>query len=153
MYESIILVMFPQQKGINHGRSYTTKLLPIKRTRRLRKDFSRAAKVDNGYNSCYKIQYKGEVAEWSKAPVSKTGIRETGSRVRISPSPQIETSSLVRAAARNAADEWAGKRCRRCAAKWNGAAACKTEKREGFVPCFKSKNYLYVQTKIFSIRA
>ena len=30
----------------------------------------------------------GEVAEWSKAPVSKTGNRETGSRVQIPSSPQ-----------------------------------------------------------------
>jgi hypothetical protein len=30
----------------------------------------------------------GEVAEWSIAPVLKTGIPERGSRVRISPSPQ-----------------------------------------------------------------
>ena len=29
----------------------------------------------------------GGVAEWLKAPVSKTGIRETGSRVQISPPP------------------------------------------------------------------
>lgn len=35
----------------------------------------------------------GEVAEWSKAPVSKTGTWETASRVRISSSPQkIKTS-------------------------------------------------------------
>jgi hypothetical protein len=30
----------------------------------------------------------GEVAEWSKAPVSKTGMFERASRVRIPPSPQ-----------------------------------------------------------------
>ena len=32
-------------------------------------------------------RHTGEVAEWSKAPVSKTGMRETVSRVRIPPSP------------------------------------------------------------------
>ena len=31
----------------------------------------------------------GEVAEWSKAPVSKTGMGETPSGVRISPSPHV----------------------------------------------------------------
>lgn len=35
-------------------------------------------------------KHPGEVAEWSKAPVSKTGIRETGSGVRISPSPHMD---------------------------------------------------------------
>lgn len=34
----------------------------------------------------------GEVAEWSKAPVSKTGRLETVSRVRISPSPKMKKS-------------------------------------------------------------
>ena len=33
------------------------------------------------------LQYNGEVAEWLKAPVSKTGRRETVSGVQISPSP------------------------------------------------------------------
>ena len=33
----------------------------------------------------------GEVAEWPNAPVSKTGMPERASRVRISPSPLDET--------------------------------------------------------------
>ena len=36
----------------------------------------------------------GEVAEWSKAPVSKTGRGETSSRVRISPSPPVQKIAL-----------------------------------------------------------
>jgi hypothetical protein len=32
--------------------------------------------------------YNGEVAEWFKAPVSKTDRDESSSRVQISPSPQ-----------------------------------------------------------------
>jgi hypothetical protein len=49
--------------------------------------------------SCFKNGTKGhhgEVAEWSKAPVSKTGNRETGSRVQIPSSPhRIETRTIA----------------------------------------------------------
>ncbi len=50
------------------------------------------------------IQTYGEVAEWSKAPVSKTGMRATASRVRIPPSPpKIETSCAESAEERRGA--------------------------------------------------
>jgi hypothetical protein len=39
---------------------------------------------------------------------------------QIPPSPHIETSSIVRGAARSAADEWAGRKPRREGAKWKG---------------------------------
>ena len=52
-------------------------------------------------------------------------------RAKVIHSPQIETSSVVRAAARSAAEEWAGRKPRREAAKVNGAAASQTEKCEG----------------------
>ena len=39
------------------------------------------------FSELFKMAF-GEVAEWSKAPVSKTGNRETGSRVQIPSSPQ-----------------------------------------------------------------
>ena len=69
-------------------------------------------------------------------------------------SPQIETSSDVRAAARSAAEEWAGRKPRREAAKLNGAAAGQDRKvARDSVSCFKSKTNLYERTKIFSIRA
>lgn len=39
-------------------------------------------------------QLSGEVAEWSKAPHSKCGIRATVSWVRIPPSPPITSNTL-----------------------------------------------------------
>src|SRR3989344_6341607 len=67
------------------------------------------------------------------------GLITPRSTVRFRPPAQIETSSVVRAAALRAAEEWAGRKPRREAAKLNGAA---TEKRgdvsskTGFVPTF-----------------
>ena len=48
------------------------------------------------YGRCTSRRVKrGEVAEWSKAPVSKTGIRATGSGVRISPSPPVQKQAPI----------------------------------------------------------
>lgn len=39
---------------------------------------------------CDSMRSTGSVAEWLKAPHSKCGIRETVSRVQISPLPRVE---------------------------------------------------------------
>ena len=46
----------------------------------------------NYSEACVKLNNNGGVAEWLKAPVSKTGNGETRSGVRIPPPPQIERS-------------------------------------------------------------
>ena len=44
-------------------------------------------------------------------------------RAKANISPQIETSESERSRAEGAAEEWAGRKCRREAANWNGAGA------------------------------
>jgi hypothetical protein len=66
-------------------------------------------------------------------------------RAKVIHSPQIETSSLVRAAARSAAEEWAGRKPRREAAKVNGAAANQTEKMRGIVSLVSNLKSIYMR--------
>jgi hypothetical protein len=61
------------------------------------------AKTDN----CSKtVVVSGEVAEWLKAPVLKTGIRETVSGVRIPPSPPEISRSRLRPLAPGCSSSW-----------------------------------------------
>jgi len=60
----------------------------------------------------------------------------------VSISPQIETSSLVRGAARSAAEWAAGRQPRRVAANVNGAAARQDRKDAGIQCLFQIQIYL-----------
>ncbi len=51
---------------------------------------ARAGRTCSTHEAASTERSEGEVAEWSKAPVSKTGKGETSSRVRISSSPPIQ---------------------------------------------------------------
>ena len=81
----------------------------------------------------------GEVAEWSKAPVSKTGRGETSSRVRISPSPQNDTSSADNGTDGITDADRGGIIFRRVATKSDGTETAKVahlSRISGFVPIF-----------------
>ena len=63
--------------------------------------------------------------EWFKVPLSKSGEDESPPGVRISPSPQKETSESERWEEARAEGAGVGKRARRFATNWDGTGVAK----------------------------